>query len=280
MTGQILQTPDTNSSRNHWADKADSWVNWADPVAAMAEKFNRPFLEEIGLQPGDRVLDLASGAGEPALTAKEMVGPDGLVIATDFVPAMLSGIQNRDQQNTLALAAADMQKLPFTDQSFDRITCRFGIMFVPDVLKVAHECKRLLTPKGSCGFMIWGPEKDQTLFSVLSRACCEILETSPDPHYLSIFRFGEEDSLASSFREAGFSTVHENEIRHDSKVPADKPFWKAQLDMSYGHLLEDVSSQTKKAIEERVRELFHGIRDSETGLVTLNGHRRTLIAQI
>ena len=127
--------PDHGAVRDYWRAKAPHWTGWADSMAAMADRFNQPLLDAIAIQPGDRVLDLASGAGEPALTAAGRAGPQGLTVASDLIPDMLSSLRARGDGAPIVAVAADMQALPFAPASFDKVSCRFGIMFPPDVQK-------------------------------------------------------------------------------------------------------------------------------------------------
>lgn len=247
---------DTREAQQHWADKAESWVEQADAMATMADRYNIPLLEAIGLAEGHRILDLASGAGEPALTASRMVGPEGLCVGSDFVPAMLSGIAQRDGAGGLRLCAADMQALPFQDASFDRVSCRFGIMFVPDVPRALSDVARILTPSGRCGFLVWGPREEQTLFTVLAQATEAVLGRPHDDHHLAIFRFGAAGSLPGEMAACGFENIEEQELRFTARVPVGRRFWQTQLDMSFGHLLEDLDVERLEALQQRIEEGF------------------------
>lgn len=259
--------------RSHWTEKVDDWITWSNPMTVMAERFNWPFLEEIGIQPGETVLDLASGVGEPALTAASLVGTDGMVIATDFVPEMLDGLRRRVEPHRLQLTAADMTALPFPDEIIDRISCRFGIMFVPDAVKAALECWRVLKPGGRIGFMVWGPRDDQTLFSVLANAVEDFLNQGHDEHHFAIFRFGDDDSLPAILRQTPFDNIREISLRFSPKVQVHQTFWHAQLDMSFGHLLRDLDEDARK-------ELDHLIRDRFSPYVTEDGLHYQLAAHI
>ncbi|RED53544.1 ubiquinone/menaquinone biosynthesis C-methylase UbiE [Aestuariispira insulae] len=271
--------PDHAAAQSYWAGKAGDWVQWADPVARLAEKINIPFLESIDLAPGHRLLDLASGAGEPAMSALSIAGENGLVVATDFVPGMLTGLQKRPGADQMKLAAADMQALPFADTVFDRISCRFGIMFVPDPAAVARECRRILSTDGVCGFMIWGPQEDQTLFSILSQAVFDILGQEPDSHHQSIFRFGRKGDLQDIFLDAGFHSVVETDQYHKARAHLDRPFWQAQLHMTYGHLLTDLDQAALDHLNNHILCLFKDLPRDEQGSTILNSHTRILIAQ-
>lgn len=270
--------PSTEEAKEHWAIKADAWNDWADPMQAMAAKFNAPLLDAAKLSEGMKVLDLASGAGEPALSAAKKVGPTGLCCATDFVPKMLSGIQKREGAGRLLLSAADMQALPFCDGVFDRVICRFGVMFAPDIRLVISELQRVLRPDGRIALMVWGSRQDQTLFKCLNDAIVKSLGITPDAHHYSIFRFGEAGSLSKSFDNTHFINISENLHSFEANASTEKPFWRAQLDMSFGHLLNNIDKSRRAELDEAIKsELSNHIKN---GKYQLKSHIRILTADI
>src|SRR3546814_8425989 len=122
--------------RDLWIAKTPFWTATADDMALMADKMNQPFLDAVGVGPGDMVLDLASGASEPALGAAQRVGDAGSVVATDIIPDMLAKVRLRAARQRLGnlwTVVANAEALPFPAAGFDRITCRFGLMFISDV---------------------------------------------------------------------------------------------------------------------------------------------------
>lgn len=210
-----------------------------------------------------RVLDLASGAGEPALSLPDLVGSEGLAVATDIIPDMLSGLRNRAGARGLTYAAADMQALPFRSSAFDRVTCRFGLMFVPDPELGLREVARVIRPGGRAAFMVWGPREDQTLFTVLAEAVERVLGLPPDDHHYQIFKFGAVDSLSPLFARAGFEAVQERSLRFTPKAPLDKPFWRPQLAMSFGHVLHQANPDALAAIDREITALLAPLRSDE-----------------
>lgn len=245
---------DDQSVRTHWRDKAAAWTGWADTMAAMADRFNQPLLDAVGVREGDRVLDLAAGAGEPALSAAARVGADGVVIATDLVPEMLSGLAGREGAARLQLAAADMQRLPIRDAAVDRVTCRFGIMFVPDAPRALAEVRRVLRPLGTCGFLVWGPRADQTLFTVLGDAVDAVVGLPADDQHFQIFSYGEAGTLARAMEQAGLADVAERPLTFTPTAPADRPFWRPQLAMSFGHLVDMDDKALLRRLDAAIRE--------------------------
>jgi ubiquinone/menaquinone biosynthesis C-methylase UbiE len=220
---------------------------------------NEPLIAAAEIAPGQRVLDLASGAGQPAFAISALLGASSEIVATDLLPEMLRGAQRRAAASALAnlrFAIADMQALPFAAAAFDRATCRFGIMFVPDAGRALGEVRRVLRPGGRAAFMVWGARADTTMFRIVVGAAERILGRDPDEDMAAVFRFAAPGSLSALFAQAGFARIEERELRLEGAAPADAPFWRPQLEMSVGPRLERADQATRRALEAEVASGF------------------------
>lgn len=251
--------PDKDRTRAYWKDRGPFWNANADRIADMADRLNQPFLEAVGLAEGQTVLDLASGAGEPALSISRCIGPVGRVTATDLVPEMLEGARRRaDAANigNIDFRAADMERLPFADKSFDRVTCRFGLMFASDPFAALAEILRVLRPGGRAAFLVWGPRDDSTQFRVFKAAGEKVFGPDADLDVETPFRFGAKDSLAAPMRQAGYVDAEEIELRFAPKVPAGVPFWTPQAAMTFGPLAAQATEAQRAALEDALADGF------------------------
>src|SRR5919199_3906438 len=126
-----------------------------------------------------------SQAGEPAFSLAHAVGTTGRVVATDVSVGMLELIDEgaRAQRlDNLTTRMANAEALPFEDAVFDRLTCRQGIMHVPDADRALREARRVLKTGGRAAFLVWGPPTGQTMMihqAVLARHI-EIPRPAPD----------------------------------------------------------------------------------------------------
>src|SRR5919109_116123 len=93
---------------------------------------------------GDRVLDVATGPGEAALSALAIVTPAGRVIGADIAPAMLTAARTRLGAGVFQPVVMDGQALAFRDGSFDAVVCQGGLMFFPDPARGLTEFRRVL----------------------------------------------------------------------------------------------------------------------------------------
>lgn len=270
MSGETTEDGFKERQRAAWNDRGIGWDKRAEEMAEMARRLNEPLLELVGIAPGQRVLDLASGAGEPALTIAEMVGEGGHVTATDLAEGMLGGAKRRAADRGLGnicFEIADAEALPFPDATdrdgFDRVTCRFGLMFFPDKPKALRECLRVLKPGGRAGFMVWGPLADNAVFQINMAAMLEVMGPQDETFLEMPFILGQPGVLVGLLEQAGFTGVEEQVIQARRKAPGDQPFWRTNLDMSFGRLWMEAGAAERDAVEAAVVRRLQAYREGD-----------------
>ncbi|MGB8985454.1 MAG: class I SAM-dependent methyltransferase [Candidatus Sulfotelmatobacter sp.] len=185
---------------------------WKVKSAVMGKAVTEALVEYAQPKPGMRVLDLASGTGEPAISIAMRVGPQGRVTALDLSADLLDIAKGRAQERGLenfSIQQADAQTLPFDDNTFDLATCRFGIMFFADAVRALRELHRVLMSEARACFLAWGPFDQpywRSTMGVVHRHVGGSLlpPGGPDP-----FRFAQSGSLSAVLRSAGFRAVEE-----------------------------------------------------------------------
>jgi SAM-dependent methyltransferase len=204
--------------RQEWTGEATvtAWRKWHAQIAAFTRGATEAILETAQLRPGLRVLDLASGVGDPALSIALKVAPSGRVTATDLGPGMISLAEELARKNGLTnieFREASAESLPFADESYDVLTCRFGVMFFPDLHKALRECLRVLKPGGRAAFVAWGVQ-EQPFFATTGGIVMKhvpVPPPPPDPDGPSRSMFGERGRLHRALEAAGFHNVHEED---------------------------------------------------------------------
>lgn len=114
-------------------------------------------VEAAGIQPGQRVLDVAAGSGNVAIPAA-LAGAD--VVASDLTPELLAaGEQDAVRRGaSVRWEQADAESLPYPDSSFDAVVSCVGVMFAPHHQASADELVRVARPGGTIGLISWTPE--------------------------------------------------------------------------------------------------------------------------
>jgi ubiquinone/menaquinone biosynthesis C-methylase UbiE len=147
---------------NEWVsrDTVESWARWHDKLTIQGKAVTERLATHARILPGIRVLDLACGTGDPAISLARLVGPKGMVTATDLSAGMVEVARanaSRSGARNIDFREADMQALPFADASFDAVTSKIGIMYAVDLPKAVSEIRRVLSPGGRMAFAVLGP---------------------------------------------------------------------------------------------------------------------------
>jgi len=168
-------------------------------------------LELADIGPGQRVLDVATGIGEPAGTAARRVGLSEHVIATDLAPQMLAlgralaaqlGLENIDFREM----DAEAPDLP--EQSFDIILCRFGLMYLPNPQVALQRLHHLLVPGGRLVAAVWGPAHKVPFARWPLEVAMRVLQVpAPPPQMPGPFSLADPHRLEQLLTRAGFSEV-------------------------------------------------------------------------
>jgi SAM-dependent methyltransferase len=188
---------------------------WKAKSAAMGTPVTEALVEYARPTPGMRVLDLASGTGEPAITLASRVGPQGHVTAIDLSADLLDIAEKRARSRGLAnftTQKGDAHSLPFPDDTFDLGTSRFGVMFFLDPEQALGELRRVLRSGARGCFLAWGSFEQpywQSMIGVVHRHVGGPLLPPEGPNPL---RFAQEGSLSDVLRAAGFGSVEERTV--------------------------------------------------------------------
>jgi len=110
----------------------------------------------------------------------------------------------------LTFQEADAHALPFPEHMFDRVTCRFGVMYFADVGQALREIRRVLKPGGLVGLTAWGPlEQNPSLLGALAPFLRRGTVPPPPPGAPHPFKFAGQGSLAQELEHAGFQQSEE-----------------------------------------------------------------------
>jgi SAM-dependent methyltransferase len=128
--------------------------HYADVAELVADAMPPQLIAEVGIEPGQDVLDVATGTGNVALRARAL---GAQVTGLDLVPDLLEISRSRDD-GRIAWIEGDAEALPFEDASFDRVLSVVGVQFAPRHQVAADELVRVCRPGGAIGLANWTPE--------------------------------------------------------------------------------------------------------------------------
>ncbi len=194
-------TPDPTSfhafEQAGWQQAAD---HYGDAFGPLTSQTIAPLVGALGVKPGTRLLDVASGPGYVAAAA---AAAGATVVGVDFSSEMV-GLAARRYPG-LRFQEGDAESLAFPDQSFDAVAINFGVLHLARPDTALAEACRVLVPGGRCALTVWAQPEVSLGFGIVLGA----IETHgrmdvPLPAGPSFFRFSDADEAARSLTAAGF----------------------------------------------------------------------------
>ncbi|HET6404594.1 MAG TPA: methyltransferase domain-containing protein [Candidatus Thermoplasmatota archaeon] len=174
--------------------KAKHKVMWGlgeyEEVARNLHSAQDHVIRVANIQPGERVLDVATGTGNTALKARAL---GANVTGYDLAPDLLAVARKKAQgagHDDIRFEEGDAAKMPYRDGEFDVVLSTCGHMFAPDHEQVGRELARVTRSGGRIVFMAWTPESGVGgLFKVIGK------HAPPPPGVPSPFRWGTEEGV-------------------------------------------------------------------------------------
>lgn len=251
------------------ADTAAYWEKHRATIRGMFHPVTEALIEEARIAPGDVVLDVATGSGEPALSIAEIVGEKGLVVGIDPFAAMIAAAERTAIDRRLSNArfqVASADRVPFEADRFDAVVSRFGIMFFSSPVDCVRELLLVLKPNRPIVFAVWGYLERNPFHHVMANVVDRYFPRDPlPPDAPEPFRFAEPGKLLSVVNAAGAAQASERLLKFNIEVPfAGEDFWTLRLDMAEKLRGKIASLSTEKAAEIR-REIFQNVTPYEAG---------------
>jgi len=241
--------------RESWNKFSPGWKKWDELFMDFLKPMGTEIIRLINPKDTDVVLDVAAGTGEPGLTiASRLEG--GKVIITDLAEDMLEIARKNAILrgiNNIETRACDVCELPFEDNTFDAISCRFGFMFFPDMLLAAKEMVRVLKPGGRIATSVWNvPEKNFWITAIMGTINKNMELPAPPPGAPGMFRCAKDGLISGLFLQAGLKNISVEEVAGRLNCKTADVYWNVMTDV--GAPIVAALSKADDAMKEKIKK--------------------------
>ena len=195
-----------------WDVSAPGLEKWLHVTQVASQAVTDRMMELTGIKPGDTVLDIATGIGDPAIDAARIVQPTGRVLAVDQSQRRLATARRRAKEqgleNLIEFIESDIEIMEFPSSKFNAILSKWGLMFFADLERLLSRILDALLPDRGGVFVaaVWSkPEKVPSM--KIPSLVLDRLEVPPLPTAVNPFRLSDMSVLSKLFIEAGFEDV-------------------------------------------------------------------------
>lgn len=243
-----------------WNKFSSGWKKWDDLTMDFLKPMGDEIIQLLKLKNDDVVLDVATGTGEPGLTIASRLN-GGKVVITDLAEDMLEiarenaalrGIKN------IETMACDVCELPFPNNTFDAISCRFGFMFFPDMELTAKEMVRVLKPGGRMATSVWNvPEKNFWVTAIMGTINRNMDLPAPPPGGPGMFRCAKDGFIADLFAQAGLKNISQKEVGGKLNSKTADTYWNMMTEI--GAPIVAALSMADEATKAKIKQEVYGL---------------------
>jgi SAM-dependent methyltransferase len=219
--------------------------------AAVTALATNPLLDAVRLHPGTRLLDVATG---PGALAAEAASRGARPVGIDLSPQMVE--LARQLYPAINFHEADVEHLPFPDDTFDAVVCAFGLGHFPRPEVAVAESVRTLLPGGRIAFSWWDDPSRQRIQGVFRDAIAEVGISMPldVPQGHNVFRFSNTGEFLRLLEGVGLIEVAITEHATTYSVPDTETLWRGGLGSLV--LTGAAIKQQDRATQDLIRTAF------------------------
>jgi SAM-dependent methyltransferase len=252
-----------SDQKRDWDASATGWKKWWPIFEASAQHVSDRLVELAGVKPGARVLDIATGNGEPAVTAARRVGSAGRVIATDQSAGMLAIARERAAQlglSNLDFYESDGEALAVSERDFDAVVCRWGFMFMPDIDRALRGIRGRMKAGARFATAVWSTADKVPMITVGADLVRKLAGLPPPPpNALEPLRLADTSILTSALEGAGFKDVviERQQVIFEFAAPDAFTQFRRDVAAPFRALLD---KQTPEMRDQIIRAVTHAAR--------------------
>ena len=246
---------------DRWERAAPGWGRLAPRIRAFGMPASTWMIEHAGLQPGQRVLELAAGPGETGLLAAELVRPGGMLISSDASESMIELARARARElgiENVEFKRLELEWIDLPTASVDVVMCRWAVMLIVDPEAALREARRVLVPGGRIVLAVWDQPALNPWATLTDRAMVDLgYATRHDPNAPGMFALAAPGRLHELLEAAGFVevVVESLELPRPPLTPAEEIAEELEISRAFADAYAGLSDEDRRALEDRIASL-------------------------
>ena len=256
-----------------WERAASGWGRRAPHMREFGMPVSTWMIEHAGLQPGQRVLELAAGPGETGLLAAELIRPGGVLISSDAAESMLDVARARARElgiENVEFRRIELEWIDLPTAGVDVVMCRWAVMLIVDPEAALRESRRVLVPGGRMVLAVWDQPELNPWAAIIDRVLVELGHAPPpDPSAPGMFALAAPGRLHELLEGAGFVEVLVESLELPRAPMTAQELIAERLDLSrlFAETYERLSGDEREAIERRIASVGAPYADADGRLV-------------
>jgi SAM-dependent methyltransferase len=255
------------TTREQWQTAAEPWYRWGETLERWLGEATELMLDLARVGAGDRVLDVAAGAGGQTLAAARRVGPEGSVLATDVSENILAFAERSAREaglGNVATRAMDGEQLDVEDGFFDAAISRVGFIYFPDQRAAFEGLRRALRRGGRLGGVVYSTPEANAFFSIPVSIIRRRAQLPPPlPGQPGPFSLGAPGAIEEAYERAGFTDLEVRRISAPLRTASAAECVRFERE-SFGALHQMMSSLSEQEREEAWEEIEQELSRFET----------------
>jgi SAM-dependent methyltransferase len=243
-----------------WDRVSSGWSDERGLLGTALGPVGDRLVERLDPEPGRTVLELAAGIGHVGFKVAERLGASGLLISTDFAPAMVARARAFGEElglDNVEYRVLDAERMDMDDSSVDGVLCRFGYMLMADPAAALAETRRVLREGGRLSFAVWAEPERNPWAAIPGKTMVDLGHLpAPEPGAPGIFSLADPSRIEALVTGAGFGEPEIEEVPVDWGYGDADDHWRLTLELtgSISELVEGLSPDERERAREAIRE--------------------------